>query len=50
MRGSPALSPAIVGTGRRPVLVRALSDESEGEETEDDDDDDMEEPVDVVEV
>jgi hypothetical protein len=30
--------------------VRALSDESEGEETEDEDDDDMEEPVDVVEV
>lgn len=36
--------------GRRPVLVRALSDDSEGEETDDSDDEDMEEPVDVTEV
>lgn len=37
-------------SGRHPVAVRALSDESEGEDSEDDDDLEMEAPVDAEEV
>lgn len=39
-----------VCSGRHPVAVRALSDESEGEDSDDDDDMEMEAPVDAEEV